>query len=79
MEIEKPEQEQDIDIVVKATKITPQASPTPTIEKVPGEQGDTILLEDHPRTKVYNIAFDESHHIVVQACRAHNLCAWKNR
>ena len=69
--MEHPKQDQDTDLMPKLTEVTPQASQTPTTEKVPSEQGDTILLEDNPRTDVYNIAFDESQHRVVQARRVH--------
>jgi len=57
----------------KEIKVTPQASPAPTTEQVPSEQGDTILFKDNPGTYVYNIALDESQHKVVQAHREHNL------
>lgn len=53
------------------TEVTPQASLALAAEKVPSEQGDTILLTDDPRTYVYNIAFDESQHKVFQPRIAH--------
>lgn len=60
MEVEKPIYYQDINLMPIVTEVTPQASPTPMAEKVPSEQGDIILLGDHPRIDMYNIKFDES-------------------
>lgn len=65
------EQDQDANLMPKATEVTPKASLDLAVEQVPSEQGDIVLLEDDPRADVYNIAFDESQHRVVQRSRVH--------
>jgi len=70
-EMVQPKKDHDIDLMLKATEVTPWASPSPAVDQVPGEQGETIFLEDDLGTYVYNIAFDESWHKVVQAHRVH--------
>lgn len=55
----------------KATEVTPQTSPAPSVEKFPIEQGDNFLLEDNLGKNVYKISFDESQHKVIHACRVH--------
>ncbi len=60
-----------IDLMPKATEVTPHASPTPSAEQVPSEQGDIVLLEYDLGIDVYNITFDESQYNFIQACKAH--------
>ena len=69
--MEKQNIDQDTDLMPKAIEVTLMDSPTQSVEKFPSEKGDTVLLEDNLGTYVYNIAFDDSQHRVVQACRAH--------
>lgn len=56
--MEQSEQDQESDLMPKATEVTPPSSPGLEIEQVPSKQGDNIYLE-------YNIAFDESQHIII--------------
>jgi len=71
MEMEYPEQDQDTDIMPKATEVTPQPSQAPLTEQVPSEKGDIVILEYNMGIYVYKITFNESQHRVVQTCKAH--------
>lgn len=70
MEMEHPRKDQETEFMLKETKVTPQASPTPIAEEVSSEQLDTILLEENLGIDVYTIAFDESQHRSIQSHRA---------
>lgn len=50
----------------KVHEVTPQDSRHVEAEKVPSDQGDTIILKDHLEAEVNNISFDDSQHRVMQ-------------
>jgi len=60
IETEPELEDQDIDLIPRASKFEPQSLPPPKLQPVLSEQGEVVLLEDDPKTDVYNVAFDET-------------------
>lgn len=71
MEFGQGPQDQDIDLMPKASEVTPQSPPPPISEPVPSEQGEVFLLNDDLMMDVFNMLFDELSQRIVQAQRKH--------
>lgn len=69
MEMEQKLKEQDIDLMSRASKVTPQSLPPTEWHLVPRKQGEVVLIDDDPETNVYNLAFEETQQRIVQAQR----------
>lgn len=60
MDMEQSLKDQDINLMPRASKVTPQSSPPPESQPVPSKQGEVFLLNGDPKTDVYDMAFDKS-------------------
>lgn len=60
METKQELEDQDIDLMPRASEIALQSPPPPEPQPVLSEQGEVLLLDDDPETDVYNLAFDET-------------------
>ena len=62
-------QDQDIDLMPRASEVAPQSPPPSESQPVPSEKGEVVLLDDDLVMDVYTLSFDESQQRIVQARR----------
>jgi len=65
MEMESELEDQDINLMLRASKVVPLSQTPPKPQLVLSDQGEGVLLEDDLETNVYNMAFDETQHTIL--------------
>lgn len=65
METEPELEDQDINLMPRASKVEPQSPPPLEPQTVSSEQGEVVLLEDDQEIDVYNFAFENTQQRIV--------------
>ena len=73
MKMEKPQLEQDIDLIHYPQEVDPLASLNAEVKQVLSDRGDTEILGDNLEEEMHNISFNESQHRVVQQHKVSTL------
>jgi len=73
MELEQEPQDHDTDLMSRTSEVAPLSPPPTESEPAPSEQGWVVLLDDDLVMDVYNLSFDESQQMIVQARIKHLL------
>lgn len=59
MDFAQGPQNEDTNLMRRASKVTSQSPPPPMSKPVPSEQGDNVILDDDLVMDMYNLSFDD--------------------
>lgn len=66
MDLEQEPQDQDTNLMLRASEVVPQSLLPPKSKPVQKEKGEVVLLDDDLKMDVYNLSFDEPQKRIVQ-------------